>query len=72
VLILTELDSDLVKVVTREALDLAWDNCSSALNFLRTYSVVAEQCANGLIATRSKCLKLQAGRHRLIFVFVHD
>ncbi|KAL2845410.1 fungal-specific transcription factor domain-containing protein [Aspergillus pseudodeflectus] len=59
VLILTELDSDLVKIVTREALDLAWGNCSSALNFLRTYSVVAEQCANGLIAARSKCLKLQ-------------
>ncbi|KAL2784367.1 fungal-specific transcription factor domain-containing protein [Aspergillus keveii] len=59
VLILTEFDSDLVKIVTREALDLAWDNCSSALNFLKTYSVVAEQCANGLIATRSKCLKLQ-------------
>ncbi|KAJ0414982.1 fungal-specific transcription factor domain-containing protein [Aspergillus carlsbadensis] len=62
VLILTEFDSDLVNIVTREALDLAWDNCSSALDFLKTYSVVAEQCANGLIATRSKCLKLQTDR----------
>ncbi|KAL3491445.1 fungal-specific transcription factor domain-containing protein [Aspergillus germanicus] len=62
VLILAEFDSGLVKIVTREALDLAWDNCNSALNFLKTYSAVAEQCANGLIATRSKCLKLQTDR----------
>ncbi|KAL2863088.1 fungal specific transcription factor domain-containing protein [Aspergillus lucknowensis] len=61
-LILTEFHSSVVKIVTREALDLAWEECRSALDHLKIYSKVAEQCANSLDATRSKCLKLQSGK----------
>ncbi|KAL2829600.1 hypothetical protein BJY01DRAFT_240624 [Aspergillus pseudoustus] len=66
VLILAEFDNHVVGAVTREALDLAWDNCSSALDYLKMYSAVAEKCANGLIGTRSKCLKLAAGKKYLM------
>ncbi|KAL4734369.1 fungal-specific transcription factor domain-containing protein [Aspergillus similis] len=59
VLILAEFHSAAEKAVTREALDAAWERCQWVLNYLGTYSVVAERCFHSLNDTRSKCLKMR-------------
>ncbi|KAL3480025.1 fungal-specific transcription factor domain-containing protein [Aspergillus californicus] len=61
VLILTEFHGRLLDTITREALDLAWDKCQTTLNYLNSYSVVAEKCSHSLGDTRSKCVRFQAG-----------
>ncbi|KAL4809131.1 fungal-specific transcription factor domain-containing protein [Aspergillus unguis] len=64
-LVLAEFHSRVVQTVTREALDHAWNTCQSALNHLRLYSVVAEQCAYSLNDVRLRCLKMQSEHHNL-------
>ncbi|KAL4755154.1 fungal-specific transcription factor domain-containing protein [Aspergillus terricola var. indicus] len=59
VLILAEFHSGVVKAATPEALDAAWERCQWVLNYLGTYSVVAERCFHSLNDTRSKCLKMR-------------
>ncbi|KAL4767653.1 hypothetical protein BDW60DRAFT_145803 [Aspergillus nidulans var. acristatus] len=59
VLILAEFHSGAVKAATREVLDAAWERCQWVLNYLGTYSVVAERCFHSLNDTRSKCLKMR-------------
>ncbi|KAL4986453.1 fungal-specific transcription factor domain-containing protein [Aspergillus falconensis] len=59
VLILAEWHSGVVKAATREALDAAWEKCQWILDYLKSYSIVAERCFHSLNETRSKCLKMR-------------
>ncbi|KAL4879773.1 hypothetical protein BJY04DRAFT_89375 [Aspergillus karnatakaensis] len=59
VLILAEFQSEVVKIVTREALDLAWHKCQLTLEYLETNSIVAERCARSLSDIKAKCSRIQ-------------
>ncbi|KAL4899124.1 fungal-specific transcription factor domain-containing protein [Aspergillus multicolor] len=58
VLILAETNSAAVAAVTRNGLDAAWEQCQWILNYLKTYSIVAERCSHSLSDTRFKCLRM--------------
>ncbi|KAJ5548146.1 hypothetical protein N7513_005380 [Penicillium frequentans] len=56
VTLLAELDQSIVNIVTRETLKTSWDKCQAALEHLKTYSIVAERCADSMGTIRSKLL----------------
>lgn len=58
VILLAELSPAIVNIVTRSALEKAWDQCQESLNYLSSYSDTAGRCAQTLSMIRSKCLTI--------------
>ena len=54
--LLAEIHQPIVHIVTGEALETSWDKCRATLAHLKSYSVVAERCADSMATIRSKCL----------------
>lgn len=59
--LLAEFHPPIVNILSRETLKLAWDKCQASLEYLKSYSVVAERCASSMHAIRSKCLTALSG-----------
>ncbi|KAL4929566.1 transcription factor domain-containing protein [Aspergillus undulatus] len=62
VIILAKFHGRALEIVTRRALDLAWDQCQSTLHYLKSYSGVAGRCAHSLDDIRSRCLRMHSGK----------
>lgn len=65
VTLLAELDQYIVNIVTRETLKMSWDKCQAALEHLKTYSIVAERCADSMGTIRSKLLAALSGKRSI-------
>ncbi|KAL4957897.1 fungal-specific transcription factor domain-containing protein [Aspergillus filifer] len=61
IIIIAEHHSQVLQLVTRESLDLAWDKCHSTLDYLKSINRLAERCSRTLNDTRARCAKFQTG-----------
>ncbi|KAL4963235.1 transcription factor domain-containing protein [Aspergillus stella-maris] len=61
IVIIAEHHSQVLQLVTRESLDLAWVKCHSTLDYLKSINRLAERCSHTLNDTRARCAKFQSG-----------
>ncbi|KAL4937597.1 hypothetical protein BDV06DRAFT_226796 [Aspergillus oleicola] len=60
-IIIAEHHRQVLRLVIRESLNLAWDKCHSTLDYLKSIDMLAERCAHTLNGTRARCSKVQSG-----------